>query len=98
MWTIWRPIFGWENLCPVITSVLSGFIVIMRRADQPVSFIDIEQADCDYYPDIEVEYKPENWGKVGGKVVCLDYGIEEMDLVNERRAYLESKRNGFGIT
>ena len=70
----------------------------MRKADQPVTFEDITREDYDYYPDINVEYKSENWGRVRGKVVCLDYGIALESLVKNRRAYLEEKKEKFGTT
>ena len=101
MWKVWRPIYRWENLCPVVVSEPIGFFLLMRRADQPISFEDIKRAtseDYDYYPDIDVEYKSENWGRIGNKIVCLDYGIEEAVLVKERRAYLEDRRGRFGVT
>jgi len=46
----------------------------------------------DYYPDVLMEYKPENWGQLDGKVVCLDYGIDNANLINKQRAYYESKK------
>lgn len=100
MWKVWRPIFRWENLCPVIVSDPAGLFLLMRRAEQPISFDDIKRVneeDYDYYPDIDVEYKPENWGRIRDKIVCLDYGLAETDLVRERRAYLEDKRDSFCV-
>jgi len=97
MWKKWRLIFRWKNLCPIVLSDPTGFFLLMRRAEQPVSFDDIKCADIDYYPDIDVEYKPENWGMIEGMVVCLDYGIAEADLVIQRRAYLKSKIDSFGV-
>ena len=101
MWKVWRPIFGWENLCPVIIAGPAGIFLLMRRAAQPVTFEEVKRInteDYDYYPDINVEYKPENWGKVENKLVCLDYGIEDKNLIKERRSYLESKRSNFSVT
>lgn len=100
MWFIWRPIFNWKNLCPVVFADPTGFLLVMRRAEQPVSFVDIAEANkaYDYYPDIDVEYKPENWGKLDGKLVCLDYGIAGGEFVVERRKYLESKSRNFSNT
>lgn len=100
MWKVWRPIFGWDNLCPVYVSDPIGLILVMIRAHQPVSFEEIQvinSNEYDYYPDIDVEYKPENWGKIGEKLVCLDYGLEESEVVQQRRAYLEEKKGTFGV-
>ena len=96
MWRVWRPIYKWENLCPVVASDPVGIFLIMLKADQPVTFEDIKQEDYDYYPDINVKYKSENWGRISGKVVCLDYGLAEASSVQKRREYLEDKRNEFG--
>ncbi len=94
IWNIWRPVFGWEHLCPIIISAPSSLFIVMRKAYQPVSFAEVQEADdCyDYYPDVPMEYKAENWGKVDGKVVCLDYGIDDEDSIINERAYLESKK------
>ena len=66
----------------------------MRKANQPVSFEEVTEVSdsYDYYPDAPMEYKPENWGNVDGKVVCLDYGIDDINLIKKERAYLESKK------
>ena len=95
IWKVWRPIFGWEHLCPIIAAAPFSLFVVMRKANQPVSFAEVQEADnCyDYYPDAPMEYKPENWGKVEGKVVCLDYGIDNANLIDKERDYLESKKN-----
>ena len=93
MWKVWKPIFGWENLCPIIISDPTGFFVIMKRGKQPVSFDEIRRVndeDYDYHPDINVEYKPENWGEIDGKLVCLDYGLDEPESVLKQRSYLKS--------
>ena len=92
MWHIWRPIFGWDNLCPVHYSDPYGIILVMTRAAQPVSFEEIVNADIDYYPDINVEYKPENWGRIGEKIVCLDYGIDDAGDLEDLRTYYEEKK------
>jgi hypothetical protein len=93
MWHHWRPIFNWENLCPIKYSSPFGLFLIMTRAEQPVTFDEITKSydALDYYPDIDVEYKPENWGKVSGKLVCVDYGLEDRSLIIKRREYLASK-------
>ena len=93
MWHHWRPIFSWENLCPIKYSAPFGLFLIMIRAEQPVTFDEITKSNdaLDYYPDIDVEYKSENWGRVDGKLVCLDYGLEDRLLIIKRRKYLASQ-------
>lgn len=101
MWKVWRLTYGWEHLCPVYFSDPAGFMLVMYRAEQPVSVEDIERANSEeydhYYPDIHVEYKPENWGKIGNKILCLDYGLAESECVKKRRAYLEERKNEFSV-
>lgn len=93
MWNVLRPHFGWENLCPVLFFDGIGLMLVMRRAEQPVSFDEVVQADqdYDYYPDIDVEYKPENWGRIGVSIVCLDYGLDALEDIRKRREYLAIK-------
>jgi hypothetical protein len=85
MWTKWRLIFGWENLCPIIFSDPLGLVVVMPRAMQPVTFQDVIKATPDYYPDITSETKPEDFGRLGSRVVALDYGLPDAEMVKDRR-------------
>ena len=89
MWLRWRPLFGWENLCPVAFADPLGFFVLMPRAAQPVTFEQVVAATPDYYPDITAETKPEDFGRIAGQVVALDYGLPSADLVRERRGYYQ---------
>jgi hypothetical protein len=89
MCKVWRPVYGWENLCPIIFADPLGVVVIMPRAQQPVTFEQVVAASPDYYPDITSETKPEDFGIVKNKVFALDYGLPDIDLVQERRAYYE---------
>ena len=91
MWRTWRPIFGWENLCPVMFADPLGVIVVMPRAMQPVTFDEVVTATPDYYPDITSETKLEDFGRVGNKVLALDYGLPDADMVANRREYYISK-------
>ena len=91
MWRKWRPIFGWENLCPIKLADPFGVIVVMPRAEQPVSFEEVVKATPDYYPDITSETKPEDFGRIGDKVLVLDYGLPNFEMVNDRRTYYLSK-------
>jgi hypothetical protein len=92
MWHTWRPIFGWKNLCPIKFADPLGVFVVMPRATQPVTFEDVVAATPDYYPDITSETKPEDFGRVGKRVLVLDYGLPDSDMVAERRAYYMSKK------
>jgi hypothetical protein len=91
MWRTWQPKFRWGNLCPIKFADYFGVIVIMSRAQQPVTVEEIEAADPDYYPDVDVEWKPENWGRLNGSVVAVDYGLWDARAVHERHEYLKSK-------
>jgi hypothetical protein len=79
------------NLCPIKFADSCGCVVVMERAMQPVTIEEIEAADPDYYPDIDVEPKPENYGRLDGAIVALDYGLWDERSVRERREYLASK-------
>jgi hypothetical protein len=93
MWRVWRPEFGWNNLCPIKWADPMGFVVVMRRASQPVTFEEIVEADRDYHPDITSETKPEDFGRVDGHVVVLDYGLWDASDVEERRDYYKGFRS-----
>lgn len=88
MWQRWRPIFGWESLCPILFADPLGLFVVMERARQPVSLQTIIDADPDDYPDTTAEVKEENYGFLqDGRLVAIDYGIAGSDMVRDRRAY-----------
>ena len=87
MWRTWRPIFGWQNLCPITFADPLGLVVVMPRALQPVSFEEVVRATPDYFPDITAEAKPEDFGRIGSQVFALDYGLPYVDAIAERRAF-----------
>jgi hypothetical protein len=91
MWQTWRSLFGWENLCPVSFADPLGLFIVMPRAAQPVTFEDVVAATPDYYPDITSETKPEDFGRVGNRVLALDYGLPDAQMVADRRAYYVSQ-------
>ena len=72
VWRKWRRISGWENLCPIKFADPLGAFVVMARATQPVTREDVREADIDYHPGIDAECKPEDWGRVDGRLVALD--------------------------
>ena len=84
MWYRWQPRIRWSNLCPILFADCFGLLVVMPRASQPVSQ---EQIDAlpDYYPAITAEFKPEDYGIIGKRVVVLDYGLPCFDQVQNRR-------------
>jgi hypothetical protein len=87
MWRLWRIKYGWENLCPVLFADSFGLMVIMSRA-APVSWNEVQAENPDYYPSPTDEYsKPEDYGRLHGRIVAVDYGLPDEDLVKERRAY-----------
>lgn len=87
MWNFWQPKLGWRNLCPVLFADPLGLIVVMPRARQPVSQEEVEAAIGDYYPDSTAESKLDDYGRVNGVVLALDYGLPWQDMVAERRSY-----------
>lgn len=87
MWRVWRLKYRWENLCPVLFADPLGLIVVMRRV-APVSWDEVTAENPDYYPSPTDEYsKPEDYGRLDGKVVAVDYGLPDEDLVRNRRDY-----------
>jgi hypothetical protein len=90
MWRTWRRKFKWSHLCPVKFAGPFGTFLVMARATQPVTLSEIIDADPDCYPDIHVEYKPENWGRLNGRIVAVDYGIWDACEVLKQRKYLKS--------
>jgi hypothetical protein len=92
MWRVWRPVFGWQTLCPVVFSDPLGLFVVMPRAQQPVTRADVDSLP-DYYPGTTAEQKPEDYGRIGTATLALDYGLWDSDAVKERRAYYESMRS-----
>lgn len=87
MWRIWRPRFNWQCLCPILLSDRFGFIVVMRRAEQPVTVEQIEAVAEPLYPDVTCEWKTADCGRLDGRIVALDYGLPDEDSIAERRAY-----------
>ena len=89
MWQIWRPFFGWRTLCPVISGDPAGFLLVMSRAHQPVTQMDIVSLQ-DAYPSITAESKPEDYGRLAARVVAVDYGLPDVQLARDQRAYYRS--------
>lgn len=91
MWRVWRPAFGWESLCPVLLADPAGLVLVMPRAEQPVTQAEaLSVFSIDYWPGIDVESKPENYGRVGDSVLVLDFGLADAEDVAHRRTYLQT--------
>ena len=91
IWKRWRPMFGWANLCPIKFADPFGLVVVMSRAEQPVTFDEVKAATTDDYPGVMMETKQENFGRLAGKVLVLDYGLHDSDLVLQQRSYYIQK-------
>ena len=93
MWRTWRLKYGWPHLCPIIYADRFGFFVVMPRAVKDVtSRVEIDNADPDdIYPAITAEPKFDDWGRVNGRVVALDYGeVIDAQMAKEKRALLRT--------
>jgi hypothetical protein len=86
MWRTWQPKFQWENLCPIHFADSWGMVVVMPWAVKPVTQDEIDAACIDYYPNITSEFKSDDFGRVDGKVLILDYGLSDAKCVHEQRA------------
>lgn len=65
----------------------------MPRAAQPVTFDEVKEATRDYYPQPTYETKVEDFGRIGAKVLALDYGLPWSDLVADTRTYYATHRS-----
>lgn len=83
VWSICRGILanqserswtGWEGLCPVRWS-LAGLINIYPRCE-PVTDYDGDYAEvCTMVPTSMADRKPENLGRLNGRLVWVDYDM-----------------------
>ncbi len=87
MWQHWRARFKGTCLCPILFADRFGLVVVMVRAEQPVSLAEIEAVCETLYPDVTCEWKPQDCGRLCGQVVALDYGVPDEASMAERRAY-----------
>jgi hypothetical protein len=62
-------------------------VVVMPRAEQPVTDDEIRTATPLYFPEPTYKYKPEDFGRVNGSMLALDYGLPSRDTVSEARHY-----------
>ena len=66
-----------ENHCPVQFAIPGGFLNIMPRC-QPLNdsdWQDFESCAPDFAGALQVEQKPDSFGKLNGRIVAVDYGI-----------------------
>ena len=96
IWDLWRPRFGWTNLCPVAWGTPDGNVLIMPRTIQDVTETEIREIESRWfrnapYPPPATESKPDDWGRLpSGEVVALDYGYAattEAEIKEARREY-----------
>ena len=88
-WFVWRPKFGWRDLCPIVVADPLGLLVVMPRVDLSVSADDLdrllEEVDC--HPMSDAELRIGNVGRLHGRIVAFDYGLPDAEDVRERREY-----------
>lgn len=91
MWSIWRPKFKWEYLCPVVWADPAGHVLVMERAIQDATETEIHGfVESEGHPPVSCEYKPEDWGHLeDGRLVVLDYGYacDSEEEIRRQRAY-----------
>ena len=89
MWQRWRPVFRWDQLCPVLFADCLGIVLIMPRA-APADRDAVDaaiQRDGESYPQPTTEFLPDGYGLVNSHVMCFDYGVADGDMVREKRAH-----------
>jgi hypothetical protein len=76
MWTVWRPKFGWQHLCPVVWADKDGHVLVMQRATQAeIRAFEAAWMDSQSDPLPSAEDKPADWGHLDdGRLVVVDYG------------------------
>jgi hypothetical protein len=92
MWQRWRPIFGWRHLCPVLRADSLGLLVLMPRARTPVTFAEVaaERPNDDYPEATDEPTKPDDYGRIDGQLVALDYGLFAAEALHNQREYYEN--------
>lgn len=72
-WQVWQSVKDTEFakwFAPVKHISASGTVLIMQRA-QPVTVKDLPKKVPAFFTDL----KAENWGRIGNRFVCVDYGL-----------------------
>jgi len=92
MWRTWRPRFAWTSLCPVWLADPCGFMVLMPYACDPVTPDEAVMADDAERVPTTAEGKPDDYRRLHGRVVAIDYGLASDAAVHERRAYYRELR------
>ena len=87
MWRIWRLRFAWTSLRPVLFADALGFVVIMPYASEPATPDEAVAVDDVERVPTTAEGKPEDYRRLRGRVVAIDYGLASGAAVRERRAY-----------
>jgi hypothetical protein len=62
-----------------------GIVVVMPRAEpaDPSAIDAAIERDSNFEPHITTEFMPAVYGILNGKVVCVDYGLADADMVRE---------------
>lgn len=70
MWQVWRPRFEWVHLCPVLFGDRFGFILVMRRAQQPLTDEELTAfLEIQIYPGDTAECKADDHGHLDGDLL-----------------------------
>lgn len=78
-WQVWQSVKDTELakwFAPCISISASGTVLVMQRA-KPVSVDELPKLVPVFFTDL----KAENWGLIGKRYVCVDYGLH---LLHER--------------
>jgi hypothetical protein len=75
--TFWDA-YHCQKLCPVVFALPGGFMTVMRRA-MPLTKDEFRAFDAEHWKDtpyfvVPVENKLDSFGKLGGRIVAVDYG------------------------
>jgi len=69
---------GLDGYCPVLFAAPGGFLIVMPRAcilteDEFLAFDAVEFCERGEYR-INAEHKPDSFGRLGARIVAVDYG------------------------
>jgi hypothetical protein len=93
LWHRWRPVFQWETLCPILFADPLGLVVVMSRAEQPVTDEEIRAIPLEF-PEPTYKVEPKDFGRLNGRVLAVDYGLPLPNEVSEARQYYAKASGG----
>jgi hypothetical protein len=88
MWQQWRPLFHWHSLCPILLADSLGLVVVMPLATPPATQEELDEAYPGEFHLISSEGKPDDYARLNGQLVVVDYGLASGADVKKQRAYL----------